>query len=307
MVSRSSHMVGKAPFPFVNRVLILGGRGRLGAALVRRWTPHHTVHALSRPELDVADLPALRGLLKAAEYDILVNATGLTNADRCETARREATVVNAEAPALMAQMAAARSARLIHFSTDYVFDGENRSPYTETDTPNPLGHYGQTKLAGEIAVRETSDNHLVVRVSWIFGAEKPSFVDALLERASIQDRVEAIADKTSCPTFADDIADWMSPFLSGDLPGGLYHACNAGSCSWQVYGQFALDYARKAGVPLRTRTVRPISLADMAAFVAKRPPHTAMATDKLRTATSLVPRPWQEALEEYLHVKFRSI
>jgi len=283
----------------VSRVLILGGRGRLGAALARKWSAIHDVHALARPDIDIADLAALENLLETTGFDVLVNGTGLTNVDRCESARNEATTVNALAPGVMARAAAAKNARFIHISTDYVFDGEKKSPYTEDDAAHPLSHYGQTKLAGETAALAPSPRHLAVRVSWVFGPDKPSFVDMIIDRALTHESVEAIADKTSCPTFAEDVADWLEPFLASDLPGGLYHACNAGSCTWRDYGQHALDCALAAGLPLRARFVNPILLADMKNFAAPRPPHTAMATDKLTAVTGLTPRPWQEALVGY--------
>jgi dTDP-4-dehydrorhamnose reductase len=287
----------------VSRILVLGGQGRLGAALVRKWAKDHKVQALARPGLDVSDLPALEQLLAGAEFDILVNGTGLTNVDRCETAREEATTVNELAPGVMGRAAAARNARFIHISTDYVFDGTKAAPYVESDPAHPLGHYGHTKLAGETAAMASSSRHLAVRVSWVFGPDKPSFVDMIIARALANDHVEAIADKTSCPTFADDVAGWLEPFLSGELPGGLYHACNSGSCTWREYGQHALDCAVKYGAPLRAHTVDPIPLASMTNFSAPRPPHTPMDTSKLASVAGQTPRPWQEALEEYLAAK----
>lgn len=289
----------------MSRILVLGGKGRLGAALARKWSLGHTVQTLARPEIDVADLPALERVLATAEFDVLVNGTGLTNVDRCETARDEATSVNALAPGVMGRVAAAKNARFIHVSTDYVFDGAKATPYTEEDPAFPLSHYGHTKLAGENAALESSTHHLAVRVSWVFGPEKPSFVDMIVDRAMAHDQVEAIADKTSCPTFADDVADWLEPFLASDLPGGLYHACNSGSCTWRDYGQHALECAVRAGQPLRARTVSPILLASMKNFSAPRPPHTEMDTVKLAAVTGITPRPWQEALEDFISEKFR--
>ncbi len=282
------------------RVLILGGRGRLGGALARMWSTGHDLRTMSRPELDVADLQGLKSLLRSAAYDVLVNCTGLTDVDRCETAREHAKIVNAWAPGVMAEAAAAKGARLIHFSTDYVFDGAKTTPYIEEDVACPLGHYGKTKLAGEVAALAASPRHLAVRIAWAFGPDKPSFADTIIERALANDRVEAIANKTSCMTFTEDVARWLEPFLDGDLAGGLYHACNAGGCSWHEYGQHALDFAARAGLPLKARTVEPIPLSALKAFLAPRPPHTAMSTAKLTAVTGAVPRPWQDALNEYL-------
>lgn len=288
----------------MSRVLILGAKGRLGAALARQWAPHHEVRALARPELDVADLASLERLLAAETFDVLVNGTGLTNVDRCESDRTEAETVNALAPGLMARVASEKGARFIHVSTDYVFDGEKQTPYSEEDEPRPLSFYGRTKRDGEIAALTGSPRHLAVRVSWVFGPDKPSFIDAIVDRALTQDRVEAIADKTSSPTFAEDVADWLEPFLASDLPGGLYHACNSGGCTWRDYGQHALECAVRAGASLKARKVEPIPLASMKAFVAPRPPHTVMATTRLATVTGCIPRPWQEAVEAYISKKF---
>jgi dTDP-4-dehydrorhamnose reductase len=236
---------------------------------------------------------------------VLVNCTGLTNVDRCEMAQEEAEVVNARAPGVMAEAAAAKGAGFIHFSTDYVFDGTKTTPYREEDVANPLGMYGRTKLQGELAALASSPRHLVLRVAWVFGPDKPSFVDSIIDRALANDRVEAIADKTSCMTFTEDVARWISPFFEGDLPGGLYHACNGRGCSWHEYGQHALDYAARAGLPLKTCAAEPIPLSAMKTFVAPRPRHTVMSTSKLSAVTGTVPRPWQDALDEYLARKLK--
>ncbi len=144
---------------------------------------HHEVTALARPELDLSDLASLERLVKSLDYDILVNAAASTNVDRCETERDEATTVNATAVGLLARLAAERDARLIHISTDYVFDGEKDTPYVESDEALPLGHYGQTKLDGERLALAASPRHVVARVSWVFGPDKPSFVDMIVDRA----------------------------------------------------------------------------------------------------------------------------
>ena len=291
----------------VSRILILGGKGRLGGALVRMWSANYPVRALARSDLDVTDLVELRCLLESAVYDVLVNCTGLTNIDRCETAREEAKIVNARAPGVMGEVAAKKGARFIHFSTDYVFDGAKTTAYTEEDVACPLSHYGRTKLAGENAAITPSQRHLAVRVAWVFGPDKPSFVDLIIERALTNDRVEAIADKRSCMTFTEDVAHWLDPFLDGNLPGGLYHACNAGACSWHEYGQHALNFAVRAGLPLRARTVEPIALSAMKDFVAPRPLYTVLNTAKLAMVTGAVPRNWREALNEYLGRKLSDL
>ncbi len=286
------------------RILILGARGRLASALARKWGSSHEVTGLARPELDVADLPALEKLLASREFDVLVNGTGMTNVDECETLREEARTVNTLAPAVMAAAARSRGARFIHFSTDYVLDGLHPAPCTEEDPARPLGWYGQTKLDGELAVLADASPHLVIRVSWVFGPDKPSFVDMILERARTNPVVEAVADKFSSPTYACDVAGWLEPFFDLSLPGGLYNACNKGGCSWRDYGAWALECAAAAGVPLATTDVRPLQMKEMKAFKAPRPVHTILSTDKLTRVTGITPRPWQEAVRDYILSKY---
>lgn len=282
------------------KVLLLGSRGRLGASLARSWSQTHTIIALSRAEVDISRVDLLEKALEGFPYDVIVNCTGATSLEACEDDPRLASLVNAEAPARLAEIASTRRARLIHFGTDYVFDGKQTTPYKEEDIAHPLSEYGKTKLQGELAVVADSPKHLAVRVSWVFGPEKPSFVDMILNRAVTDDHVEAVADKTSSPTFTDDVAIWMEPFLSPGLPGGIYHASNSGDCTWQGYGQEALQIADRLGWPLRCREVSPVLLDSMTAFRAPRPRHTVLDCSKLRLTAGLTIRPWQEALASYL-------
>jgi len=289
------------------RVLILGSRGRLAGSLLTCWSKSREVTGLARPALDVSDLNSLPRILGDLEFDVLVNGTGLTNVDRCESDRDEAQAVNAIAPGILAECASRQGARLIHFSTDYVFDGKKRDSYTEEDTASPLGFYGATKLEGEQRVLEQDARHMVVRVSWVFGPAKPSFADSLIERAMREDRVEAIEDKFSCPTSADDTAKWLEIFFDPSVEGGLFHACNSGHCSWREYGAKALEFATEAGLALRTNHVAPIRLAEMKQFIAPRPVFSMLSTRKLAAATGTTPRHWHEALREYIFKKYAPI
>jgi dTDP-4-dehydrorhamnose reductase len=289
------------------RVLILGCQGRLAGSLLKCWSKFHEVTGLARPALDVSDLKSLPRILDDLEFDVLVNGTGLTNVDRCESAREEAYIVNAIAPGILAECASRQGARLIHFSTDYVFDGKKREAYSEEDTPSPLGFYGTTKLEGERRVLELDTQHMIVRVSWVFGCAKPSFADSLIERAMREDRVEAIEDKFSCPTSAEDTAKWLEFFFDPSVKGGLYHACNSGQCSWHEYGAKAIELATEAGLTLKTNHVAPTRLAEMKQFIAPRPVFSILSTRKLTAATGMTPRHWHEALREYIFKKYAPI
>jgi len=282
-------------------IVIVGSGGRLGAALLREWrTRGEQVLGFNRAQLDLCDPTAIRACLEALKFDVLVNCAAQTNVDRCEREPEEALQVNSDAVAVMAEICARRNARCVHISTDYVFDGTKRSPYVEDDEPKPISKYGESKLAGEVALQAASERHLAVRVSWVFGPDRASFVDQIVQRALEQERVEAIADKVSVPTYTLDAAELLLPLLDQSDLGGVVHLCNTGECTWQEYGQYALDCAAAAGLPLRARKVEALKLADMNAFVARRPVYSPLANGKFAKLTGITSRPWQEAVEDYL-------
>ncbi|MDQ6656012.1 MAG: dTDP-4-dehydrorhamnose reductase [Verrucomicrobiota bacterium] len=287
------------------RVAIAGAGGRLGAALVREYSKDFRVLAFNRAQLDLAAPEQMKRTLAAAEFDILINCAAQTNVDRCEMHREEAFAINAEAPRLLAEICAGKGARLIHISTDYVFDGAGRGPYREEDEARPISVYGESKLAGEQRVLTVSDRHLVARVSWVFGPDRPSFVDWVIAQAREKDAVSAVADKISTPTYTLDIAQMLQPFFNSETDGGIIHLANRGACSWQEYGQWALDCCTEIGLPLRARTVDPITLSDMKNFIAPRPVYTVLATDKFERLTGIAPRDWHEAVADYLRAHAR--
>jgi dTDP-4-dehydrorhamnose reductase len=283
------------------RIVIVGSGGRLGAALLREWRARgDDVLGLNRALLDLSDFQQIHERLEPLEFDALVNCAAQTNVDRCEAEPEEAFRINSAAVASLADVCSRKKARCIHISTDYVFDGEKREPYTEDDEPRPISQYGASKLSGERCLHAVADKHLVVRVSWVFGPDRASFVDQIIQRALEQDRVEAIADKVSAPTYTIDAAALLRPLVDDASIDGVVHLCNAGACTWQEYAQHALDCAAAAGLPLRARRVEPVALADMKSFVARRPVYTAMSTAKFTRLTGLTPRSWQQAVEDHI-------
>jgi len=282
-------------------IVIVGSGGRLGAALFREWRAWgEQVIGFDRAQLDLTDDRAIHARLDPLEFDVLVNCAAQTNLDRCEREPDEAFRVNSAAVATIAEICTRKRARCVHISTDYVFDGMKDTPYVEEDEPRPISHYGESKWSGEKCLLAVSGRHLAVRVSWVFGPDRASFLDQIIQRAMTQDRVEAIADKVSVPTYTLDAANLLRPLLDRPEIGGVLHLCNAGQCTWQQYGQHALDCAAAAGLPLRTQRVEPVKLGEMAAFVARRPVYTPLATDRLTRLTAITPRSWREAVEEYV-------
>ncbi len=283
------------------KIVIIGSGGRLGAALVRAWrAAGDEVIGFNHALLDIGDFRQVHETLGDIEFDALVNCAAQTNVDRCEKEPEEAMHLNSQAVATIADACTRKKARCVHISTDYVFDGEKRTPYTEQDEAKPISVYGASKLGGERCLHAVSDQHLAVRVSWVFGPDRASFVDQILQRALEHKNVEAIGDKVAVPTYTLDAARLLRPLLDEPALGGVVHLCNAGSCTWQEYGQHALDCAVAAGVPLKGRAVGALKMADLKAFIARRPVYTAMSTSLLQQVTGLTPRPWQEAVEEYV-------
>src|SRR6266513_515745 len=251
------------------KLLVIGSAGRLGAALMREYQGEHDVAGFNHAQLDLSNFDTMREKLGETDFDVLINAAAFTNVDLCETQPDQAFRINAEAPRVLAEICSEKNAKLIHFSTDYVFDGEKRAPYNEEDEANPISLYGESKLAGEKNVLAAQNRHLVVRVSWVFGPDRPSFIDGMIKRAQENEKLDAIADKFSTPTYTLDVARMLRQFFpgaavagigdpGGHFPktvvssetgvndpgysagdcGGMLHFANAGECSWQEYAQW---------------------------------------------------------------------
>ncbi len=276
----------------------------MGAALARHCARSHEVIAWRREHLDVMHPERVRPALENLDFKTLIYTAGNTNVDDCEINRQSATMTNCETPRALAEVCAAKGARLIHISTDYVFQGDIPAPRKETDPADPLSFYGRSKLEGERAVLAVSPDVLVIRVSWLFGPDRPSFPDMILKQAMEHEHVTAIADKHACPTYSEDLARWIEPMLDNTGYRGLLHLSNSGATSWQAYGQTTLDIAKRLGVKLKAQVVDPISRVNFQGFKALRPEFTAFDTSKYQQLSGVTPRPWPEALEKYLRTKY---
>jgi len=280
------------------KIVIVGSGGRLGAALVCAYRDKFDLVEFDHSKLDLAKPNDIHDKIDDLAFDVLINAAAFTNVDLCESKRDEAFAINAEAPKLLAELCRDKSAKLIHISTDYVFDGNKRQPYVEDDAANPISLYGESKRAGEKFVLEATDRHLIVRVSWVFGPDRPSFIDAMIKRAGEEERIEAIADKWSTPTYTLDIAE-MLPRLF-DVDAGIVHLANSGECTWQQYAQHALDCCRRVGIELKAQSVGGLKLSDMKTWVARRPVYSVLSTTKYQALAGIAPRPWRDAVNDYI-------
>lgn len=282
------------------RIVIVGSGGRLGAALQRIYSGVYEVTGFNRHALDLGSSADIEAKLGGLSFDVLVNCAALTNVDYCEDHGEEALQINARAVRAMAEVCAKKNARCIHISTDYVFDGKAAKPYAEGDPALPVSIYGESKRIGEMELLSVSENNLAVRVSWVFGPDRPSFVDQILKQAMASEHVKAVADKYAAPTFTLDVAAHLNPFLHDIAQGGILHLSNGGECSWQQYGEFALECAKEAGLELKTTAVGAQKLAELKAFKARRPVYTVLSTGLLAKLTGHAPRHWHEAVEDYI-------
>ncbi len=284
------------------KVLILGAKGRLGAALTRAYANDSNVIAWSREKANFENPSAVAAAVRKSEAEIVINCAALTNVDTCEEKQELAEVVNARTPTAVAQACAEIRARMIHISTDYVFDGKSNVPYTEDDETAPLSWYGKTKREGECRVLAAAANHAVVRVSWIFGPDRDSFVDKALQLALRGEPIRAVADKWSSPTYTLDAAEALRALFDPFAPGGVYHLSNHGKCSWRNWAQQAIDAALALGIPMKSRHVEPQKLSELAVMTAPRPIHTVLSCKRLEALLGTPLRGWQEAVADYIRL-----
>jgi dTDP-4-dehydrorhamnose reductase len=276
------------------RLAITGTTGRVGRALADRLAADHEVIELPRTLLNLA-VKGCDQVVAGLDFDVLLNPAGLTSLEQCEDEPEFAKRVNAEAPEALAKACGNRP--MLHFSTDYVFDGEQPGLRHEDDPVNPLSVYGKTKAAGETGVLAAGG--AVMRVSWVFGPEKPAFPDQIVAKALAGQDLAAVADKFSLPCLTTDLCGWVSGWLQAGCPAGIVHACHGGEpVSWHGMAREIVALLAEKGIAVGE--VKALSMADMAAFRAPRPRHTAMATERLSALLGHPPRDWREALREHV-------
>ena len=284
------------------RIAVTGTGGRVGATLARHFSTDHEVVPLPRGLCDLANRESLARTLDQLDCDVFVNPAGVTSLEACEDDPALAMRVNADAPAEIAGWAASRGVPVFHFSTDYVFAGESPGLRGEGEITEPLSVYGRSKLAGERAVLAVPEN-CVVRISWVFGPEKLSFVDQVFDAALTGRTLAAVADKFALPTFTGDLAKWIDRLIALKTT-GIVHACNSGEpVSWHGMAIAVVEEMVASGTVATLPEIQNQTLAEIAAFRAARPRFTAMDTRRLTEILGSPPRHWREALAE--HVRYR--
>lgn len=281
-------------------ILVTGGSGQVGTAIVRENGGRFDIVAPSRAELDLGDPRAIEAMIAARDWAAVINCAAYTAVDRAESERDAAFAINAEAPGLIARAAAARSIPLLHVSTDYVFDGSKAEPYREDDPVHPLGVYGASKEAGEQVVRAGNPRHIILRTAWVVSPWGANFVKTMLRLGAERSELRVVADQIGCPTGATDIARALLTMTERliaepDAPVGTYHFVNAGEASWHRLAEaiFAQVAAGGGAVP----TVLSIPTSEYPT-PAKRPMNSRLATDKIARDYGIVAQDWRAMVEE---------
>ena len=287
------------------RILLTGGTGQVGWELARALAPLGRVVAPGRAGLDLADADGVRRAFRDSAPALVVNAAAHTAVDRAEGEPELARALNAVAPGVLAEEAARAGVPIVHFSTDYVFDGSGSAPYTEVDATAPLGVYGRTKLEGERAVAAAGGAHLVLRTSWVYGTRGHNFLRTMLRLARERDELRVVADQVGAPTWsrmlAEATAAILAPFRAGngwEIPrevSGVYHLAARGSTSWHGFAE-AILAADPARAEQRARRVVPIASEEYPT-PAPRPRYSVLNSERAERVFGVALPDWREQLE----------
>ena len=288
----------------MNKILLLGKYGQLGWELHRALAPLGDIVAVDYPEINLLELDSLVSLIREMRPGIIVNATAYTAVDQAEIEPEVAKAINSIAPGVLAELAKENKSVLIHYSTDYVFDGSKGSPYFESDTPKPLGIYGSSKLAGEKAIKDVNPAHLTLRTSWVYSLRRDSFVTKVLSWAQAQSELRIVDDQVSNPTWCRPLAGATALLLakSGEYPAGwinerrgLYHLAGDGYASRLEWAKMILDFDPQH----EQQVVASIEAAKTSDYPtpADRPLFSALNCDKFTNTFSIRLPKWQDALE----------
>ncbi len=286
----------------VNRmkILLLGKDGQLGRELQPRLGKVGLLTAWGRLDADFLNPLKLRDLVLAAQPDVIVNAAAYTAVDQAESEPALAHTINAAAPAILAQVTLDMGCKLIHYSTDYVFDGSGDAPWAETSPAAPLSVYGKSKLAGEESITASGCKYFIFRTSWVYAKEGSNFAKTMLRLACERNALSVIDDQIGAPTDAAWLAD-MTAQVIGSSASGVFHAVNAGEVSWHGYASHLIARARDMGFPIKV-SLEAIAAVASEAFptAAKRPRNSRLDCSKLTTTFGITPPPWQRGIDQLL-------
>lgn len=288
------------------KILLTGRNGQVGWELARSLMPLGEVIALDRTQCDLSHPETISSVIQAIKPDVIVNAAAYTAVDKAEEEEELATTINGTSVGIIAEEARKLNALLIHYSTDYVFDGTKPEPYTEEDIPSPINAYGRSKLAGEKAIVESGCDYLILRSSWVYAARGKNFLKTMLRLAQEREELCIVADQHGAPTWARNIADVTAHVLAaaqherqgGEFASGTYHLCASGKTTWHGFASAIIERARKLAPTdsIKTERVLPIATEDYP-LPAPRPANSQMDSSSLSTRFKLTMPGWQQAME----------
>jgi len=284
------------------KILLAGGSGRLAQEVQPILLSSGEVIAVDRTRLDLSQPESIRQAMTEILPDLVVNAGAYTAVDKAESEPELAHAVNGIAPGILAEECEKQGATLIHFSTDYVFDGSHGSAYLETDSTNPLGTYGKSKLAGEAAILKSGNRHIIIRTAWVYGnGGKGNFVKTMLRLGKEREEIRVVADQIGSPTWTLDLSAATSQIipLLGPETFGTYQYTNSGVCSWYDFAIAIFEEAAKLGLPLKVQRVIPITTAEYPT-PAKRPAFSVLSTVKISALLGTHPPHWRQGLRKML-------
>ena len=274
-------------------LLVLGHKGMLGNDLAVRMMVSHHVTGRDIDDVDITSEAACRDVILETKPDVVINAAAYTDVDGCESDRDTCFCVNAEGVKNIALACQKSGIKMVHFSTDYVFDGKKKTPYVEDDPCHPVNLYGQSKLMGERYLRELSKNFILIRSAWLYGRNGKNFVKTIVDKARTEKCIEVVDDQIGSPTFTWDLAAAVQILIEGHYT-GVFHVTNRGSCSWY---EFTLRIMKCAG--MTDVQVKPIC-SDKLARPAPRPPYSVLSCRKFIETTRKTMRYWQVALDDFI-------
>ena len=283
----------------MTEVAVFGAQGQLGCELQFTQPDGLDVTYLTRAQVDIAHIDQVADCLHTLSPTVIINAAAYTAVDRAEQEPHLAEEANAVGPGNLAEWAGQRGARLLHVSTDFVFDGRSATPYKVTDRPNPLGVYGQSKLTGEERVLATNASHLVLRTGWVYSRHSGNFVKTMLRLMSEREQIAVVDDQTGTPTWARGLASTCWALASDPDTRGLYHWSDKGSCSWFEFALAIQEEALTLGLLSRKIELLPISTIEYPT-PARRPAYSVLDKTETRRAIGDEGQPWREALQGML-------
>jgi dTDP-4-dehydrorhamnose reductase len=286
------------------RILIIGKIGQVGYELRRTLAPLGQIVSVDFPEIDLTNKDSIRQWVQKTSPYVIVNAAAYTAVDKAETEPDRCLQINGQAPGVIAEEAKRLGALVVHYSTDYVFDGTKTSPYTEEDLPNPLSAYGRSKLAGDLAVQQATGAHLIFRLCWVYGARGQNFMLTMMRLAREREQLRVVRDQFGCPTWSRLIAEATAQSLKQVLAArdpqelcGVYHLAASGQTSWHGFAEAIIGLM--PAEEKKCRTVEPIATAEYP-VAAKRPTFSVLSCEKLKRTFGLELPQWDESLRMVL-------